>query len=435
MTNYSNLIAAAQAVLAGNWMGASTKPAPHLYPHQWSWDAAFIAIGYAHYNQQRAEMELRSLFAAQWSNGLVPQIVFHPEAQGYFPGPDAWGLRADPRIPAAQLTSGIVQPPVHATAALHIYHHAANQAQARQFLAEIYPQLCAWHAYLHRERDPHAEGLVYVRHPWESGMDNSPLWDAALARISLAPGDVPPYQRQDIGHINADERPLTTDYDRYLYLMQIFQRHAYNEAAIAADCPYLIQDVLFNSLLCRGDSDLAAIARILGADPQPLEDRAARTAKAIETKLWSEQHGAYLGYDMVQQEAIPALVSGNFGPLFARTPSAERAQRLYALLNSAAFAPQGGSLAPIASYNRSAPDYAPNRYWRGPIWININWLIYHGLRNYGFADYAAWVRQRTLDLIATQGFYEYFNPETGQGLGTHDFSWTAALLIDFLSTN
>jgi hypothetical protein len=41
-------------------------------------DSAFIAIGYSHYDQERATRELRHLFEAQWKNGLLPQLVFNP---------------------------------------------------------------------------------------------------------------------------------------------------------------------------------------------------------------------------------------------------------------------------------------------------------------------------------------------------------------------
>lgn len=427
------LIDGAKAVLDANWMGASTKPAPRLYPHQWSWDAAFIAIGYARYDQARAESELRTLFEAQWSNGLVPQIVFNPTASGYFPGPDAWGLRDDPRIPAGKLTSGIVQPPVHATAALHVYRHATDEPRARAFLTDLYPKLRAWHDYLYRERDPGREGLVFVRHPWESGMDNSPLWDAALARINPAPDEIPPYERKDTGHVDPADRPLKADYDRYYYLMVLFQRLGYDEARIAQECPYLIQDVLFNSLLCRGDRDLAEIALLLGDDPAPLAERAEATAAAINAKLWDEAAGLYLDYDLANAERIPAAVAGGFSPLFAGVPDGARAERLYALLNSPAFARLDESVYPVPTYSRQAPDYSPNRYWRGPIWINLNWLIYHGLRDYGRHDYAARVRGAVIDLVAHQGYYEYFNPENGRGHGTDSFSWTAALLIDLLA--
>ncbi len=37
---------------------------PSHINHQWSWDAAFIAIGYSHYAQGRAQKELLSMFTS-----------------------------------------------------------------------------------------------------------------------------------------------------------------------------------------------------------------------------------------------------------------------------------------------------------------------------------------------------------------------------------
>src|SRR3712207_6135693 len=48
------LVHQARAVLDFNWTGEYTMPGPRLYPHQWSWDSALIAIGYSHYAQKRA---------------------------------------------------------------------------------------------------------------------------------------------------------------------------------------------------------------------------------------------------------------------------------------------------------------------------------------------------------------------------------------------
>ena len=170
----AQLARSALAVLDANWLGHATKPSPYLYPHQWSWDSACIAMGYARWNQDRAETELRSLFAGQWRNGLLPHIVFAKGDGRYFPGPDFWQARRSPDAPAGLETSGIVQPPIHATAAWRVYQRSGDRAQARAFLEELAPKLAAWHAYLYRERTRGSDGLVEIWHPWESGMDNSP---------------------------------------------------------------------------------------------------------------------------------------------------------------------------------------------------------------------------------------------------------------------
>lgn len=91
----------AAAVLRGNDAGGWTKASPLLYPHQWSWDSAFIAIGWAHLDVRRAMTELEQLFAAQWSTGMVPHIVFRAgQGARYFPGPSGGTAPLSPPRPA-----------------------------------------------------------------------------------------------------------------------------------------------------------------------------------------------------------------------------------------------------------------------------------------------------------------------------------------------
>ena len=86
-------------VLDFNYSGEYTKPSPRLYPHQWSWDSAFIAMGYATYDTDRSRRELVSLFAGQWSNGLLPHIIFNSELNNYFPGSRVWRTGGSPDAP------------------------------------------------------------------------------------------------------------------------------------------------------------------------------------------------------------------------------------------------------------------------------------------------------------------------------------------------
>jgi hypothetical protein len=133
------LIHQAKMVLDFNWMGEYTMPGPRLYPHQWSWGSALISIGYSHYDQHRATSGLTHLFEAQWKNGLLPQIVFNPTFNNYFPGPNFWHAEESPDYPKDSQTSGVVMPPVHATAVLCIYRNAEDQEGAKRFLEYIFP--------------------------------------------------------------------------------------------------------------------------------------------------------------------------------------------------------------------------------------------------------------------------------------------------------
>jgi glycogen debranching enzyme len=69
----------------------------------------------------------------------------------------------------------------------------------------------------------------------------------------------------------------------------------------------------------------------------------------------------------------------------------------------------------------------PRNYWRGPVWANVTWLCARGLDEHGEREAAATLRARMLDAIEGGGMREYFVPDSGRGLGTQDFTWTAAL--------
>ncbi|MFQ5914866.1 MAG: trehalase family glycosidase [Nitrospinota bacterium] len=423
----------AKAVLDGNWLGHSTKPSPHLYPHQWNWDSGFIAIGYARYNQSRAQQELSSLFTAQWKNGMLPQIIFNPDALGgYFPEPDFWQSERSPHHPGNVLTSGITMPPVHAMAALRVFTQATDPQAARDWLQDIFPRILAMHEYFYRERDPNGEGLVYIRHPWESGLDNAPTWDPPLEAISIDKKKLPKYQRKDLKKgIPASQRPSDEDYDRYVFLVDLFRTLDYNEEAIYSECPFLIQDPLFNSILCKSGEDLIKIGEILGEDMTQIQVWTQRTCRALREKIWDADHGAYDVFDLHAGERVGTLTAAGFMPLLCGAPTEEDARIIYSFLESNSYCSMhDGSCFSIPNYNLQGDYLDTTNYWRGPVWINTNWLLMQGLRRYGFTEKFESVRQDIIELVKRWGFHEYFDPYTGTGYGTDNFSWTAALFLD-----
>ena len=86
-------------VLRANDRGAFTVASPTLYPHMWSWDAGFVALGIATVSVPRALNELRSLLSGQWATGMIPHILFH-EPSDYFPGPERWRTQVAAARPA-----------------------------------------------------------------------------------------------------------------------------------------------------------------------------------------------------------------------------------------------------------------------------------------------------------------------------------------------
>jgi hypothetical protein len=426
---FKEYVKAARQVLKANWTGSYTRPSPGLYPHQWNWDSAFIAIGNAHYDQKKARQELKSLFAHQWPNGMVPQIVFNPEALGhYFPEPDFW------QAPDGRPTSGITMPPIHATACWHIYESARDGTGANDFLHFMYPRLMALHRYLYRERDPDGSGLVYIRHPWESGLDNSPAWDKPLKKIRVDRKALPGYERKDLKHgIPVDQRPGDEEYDRYVYLVDLFRRLGYREEDIRGECPFMVKDVLFNSILCRANRDLLMIADLLKQDTSEVAEWVERTSSAISSQLWCPQCRQFESFDTVDGNLIHSATAAGFLPLFASAASREQAQTLFETLDSIAFcALHQGNCFTVPNYDMTREDFDSRNYWRGPVWINMNWMISRGLKGYGYVEKADAMNRDMIQLPMRFGFHEYFDSRTGKGYGSDGFSWTAALFLDLV---
>ena len=426
---FKDYVGAARQVLRANWTGAYTRPSPSLYPHQWNWDSGFIAMGYAHYDQKRARRELASLFAQQWPNGMLPHIVFNPEALGhYFPEPDFW------QVPDGRPTSGITMPPLHATACRHIYAAAEDGDAAGDFLRSMYPKLMALHRYLHRERDPDGSGLVYIRHPWESGLDNSPAWDEPLKRIQVRKEKLPAYERKDLEHgVPADQRPSDKDYDRYVHLVNLFRRLDYREEEIRKECPFLIKDVLFNSILCRADRDLLMISDALKQDGSEVKEWVEATSGAISRSLWCPECNQFESFDLVGGRLIHSATAAGFLPLFGSAASSEQAQNLFETLDSIAFcALHQGNCFTVPNYDMTREDFDSRNYWRGPVWININWMVSKGLKGYGYVEKADAMKRDMIQLPIRFGFHEYFDSRTGKGYGSDSFSWTAALFLDLV---
>ncbi|MFF0227621.1 hypothetical protein [Streptomyces sp. NPDC004629] len=423
----------AARVLEGNWTGLSTVPSPRLYPHQWSWDSAFIAIGLRHLSPLRAQTELETLLAAQWADGRVPHIVFNPSVplDAYFPSPDFWRSSTAGRTagaPRTVQTSGIVQPPVHALAAWLVHRADPGLSRARGFLARVYPRLAAWHRYLLHRRDLGGGGLASIVHPWEQGMDNSPCWDAPLARITPAPARS--FRRADLAHGAPEDRPTDLDYGRYVRLAADYRDGAY------ADGPgeFAVEDPAFNALLAASEHALARIAEELGAAGTARHARAERLTAALVERLWDPARGMFFCRDVRGEELIPERGVSGLIPLLLPGLPPDVAATLVRTLTGPHFG-LGAATRLVPSYDLLGAAFDPHRYWRGPAWFNTGWLLERGLRAHGGRARADALRAALLDTADATGFAEYVDPYTGEPCGALGFSWTAALTLDLLRSD
>jgi glycogen debranching enzyme len=424
VANLSRLADHALSILRRNDTGLFVKPAPAVYPYQWNWDSALVAIGLARVDVARGRQEVRALLRGQWADGMVPHIVFHLADVDYSPGPEVWDSAACAGAPCVA-TSGLTQPPVLATAVRSL-HEASPDLR---FLEEVLPALDAWHSWLHRAREFDDSGLVAVLHPWESA-DNAPRFDGALARVNR--DDVPAFARSDRRHLAAAERPTGRDYLRYMAIVDSLRRCGYRPASLA-ETPFAYVDVSFNSVLTAAETDLGWLWTELGEDGTRAASAAARLRDALDAR-WDEDAAAYRELDLHVGEPEVAETVGELLPLYAGVPNERQARRLFeeALWSPASYGPSPQAPWAVTTVSKANADFDARRYWRGPVWVNFNWLLVRGLQRLGLAAEAEELRAMTLRLVEASGFSEYYHPATGEPLGSREFSWSAALTLDLI---
>ena len=405
-------------VLKMNDRGDYTVPTNRLYPYQWNWDSGFTALGLWHLDKNRAWLELASLLNAQWKDGMVPHIVFRQNDPDYFPGPGVWQTKTSPS------TSGHSQPPVLASIVWEMVQMGGlddiNKAR------EIFPDLLSYHRWFCEARDPKKSGVIGIIHPWESGRDNCPDWDIGLAGVDV-PNNIGEYIRRDTVHVDSDQRPTGYQYDRFLTIVNFGRKVGWNHEIIYNDGPFLMADPGVQFIFLRATKDLLEMARYLGQDStlHEIEDWVERFEAGSEW-LWNEKVGGYCARDLRTGKFSNGLTNASMLSFYAGVGSVEQQNKSIdncrRIMKACKFA--------MPSWDPQHPGFESHRYWRGPVWAIMNYMIARGLSDAEFEDLAFRVTSDTKSLIEENGMAEYFDPLAGKGLGGMNFSWTAAIYLD-----
>jgi Mannosylglycerate hydrolase MGH1-like glycoside hydrolase domain len=394
----------AHRVLAGNWRAGAladgtpygfTCPAPPRYRHQWYWDSCFHAIVWRHFQPARAREELRTLIRGGRLDGFIPHTIFWHDSAGWRRAP----FYATHSVRGNRATAHI-QTPVLAWAWELV---AEASPDDRSFGTEALDALRLHYDWLERNRDPDGDGLISIIHPDESGLDDSPKYDAVFGWMShYMPG--------------------------YVWLVERSRRLRYDSRAIIARYEEHVEDVMVNVFYALS---LHALARLTGE--VQYEIRAARTEQALLEHCWDEERGLF--WDLAGRDHAPQRIStwSSLAPLALPSLPESIARRLVEehLLDPRRY----GAPFAIPSVSMEEPSFRAGwhlfRCWRGPAWINTAWLLVPALRRLGYGAEADRVVASCVELVERHGFREYYNPLTGDGLAARRFGWST-LLVDLL---
>ncbi|MDF0529436.1 glycogen debranching protein [Tsukamurella sp. 8F] len=440
MFSPTQLAARGAYLLRGNDRGAMTSAAPRLYPHQWSWDAAFVSVGLASLSVERATTELDHLLAAQWRNGMIPHIVFANGVDGYFPGPARWRcaqLSAD--APSSPDTSGICQPPVHAIAVQRILDRARRRGRtvrgvAESFLDRQWGALMAWHRWLATARDPRERGRITLYHGWESGMDNSPRWDPAYQRVVV--GDLPAYRRED-NHVVTDtsQRPSDAEYDRYLWLVEQMKRCRYRDGELPGVMAFQMEDVFVSAIMVIACETLAELGEEHAkprSDVRELRDYAERFRRGV-VQTAEARTGSAHDVDVLTGRPVATDTLAVFSPLLTGGLERDAERALLRTFEGPRYCGHPDlRYAVPPSTSPVSGAFRGREYWRGPVWPVMTWLFSWAFARRGWAERAELLREEGLRQASDGSFAEYYEPFTGEPLGSMQQSWTAAAVLDWL---
>ena len=242
----------------------------------------------------------------------------------------------------------------------------------REFIDEIYEPVVRWNNWWFEQNDTDSNGLCEYQHPYSSGLDDSPLWDDGM------PVEAP-------------------DLNTYLYLQQ---------------------EALAKMALAIGKED----------DAKMWQGRAESMARHLIDFAWDAESGFF--WATKNGSRVNVRTPFNLFPLITGQMPPNISERLVAHLTDEH---QFWSRYPVPTVAMDDPKYNPVRMWRGPTWVNVNYLLIEGLQRSGYEDLGRELRQRTLDLISRHNdIYEYYHPVTGENPpdAASMFGWSSAVFID-----
>ncbi|MEM8529605.1 MAG: trehalase family glycosidase [Chloroflexota bacterium] len=250
--------------------------------------------------------------------------------------------------------------------------HVYGQTGDEQLLRDIYDPLVRWNSWWFGLNDDDSDGIVQYSHPFSSGLDDSPLWDVGMP----------------------------------------------------------VEAVDLNTYLCIQMESLGKMARILGRgrEAEMWDRKSVALADRMVEHFYDQQAGLF--WSQFQHQPIHVVTPFSMYPLWTGRMSPKITEQLVAHVHD----PQTfWTTYPLPTVAVSDPKHDSYQMWRGPVWININYIFVEALSRTGHHQLAHELAERTLRLVMSQNdIFEYYHPETGEPppKAAPMFGWSAACFID-----
>jgi hypothetical protein len=264
-------------------------------------------------------------------------------------------------------------------------------------------------------------------------MDNSPRFDGPYSRVQ--PGEMEPFVRTDTLNVtDHSQRPSDEEYRRYLWLVQQMADVGFDDARLPEVMAFQVKDVFTSGIFALANEDLAVLA-----------ERVSQPGEAPRLRQWAqefrdgvdatvdERTGLARDKDVLTGEWIGLPTMAGFAPLIS-TAGGSLLERQLEVFDGPDWTGDPRLAFPLpASTSTTYKGLKQRQYWRGPVWPVMNWYLANCLRRRGDEKRYHQLREASLAQLMEGHFAEYYEPFTGEPLGSMDQSWTAAVALEWLA--
>lgn len=379
------------------------RPSPGRYGWMWFWDSCFHVAALSTVDSGMARAEFDTLLASQDADGFIGHLVYWGRCGALYSAvfmqsrPFRWSARH----------SHMIQPPLLAQALERLFESENDL----EYLRAVLPRVTAYYDWLDRARSHGPHRLLAIVSPFESGLDNSPAYDAPMGL----------------------KRPSRTGWLLRLRLLDL-RNTLFGGRPGLPGLPsrpsFLVYDLLVNFAFADGLRTLARLKTLAGdaAGAARANQRADEVERPLNDLCWNEAAGLYFHVDaLTGQQLKVSTISSLLPALLATTPKEVRARVVEDHLRNPG---EYWLDFPVPTVARSEPAFDPtgeSMIWRGPVAMPMNWLIVRGLRRVGLAEEAAHIAERSAALALNSGFREFYDPLSGRGLRGTNFGWATTV--------